>query len=422
MRLKATTLVILWLCAWAVPAWAQPEKRPPMLMPQGTLAITCQLNNAPYPRGTIYVDGQKVGSCPGLTERFFVGPHSIRVGVALGNNRYLIYENERVEVRKDGTQNITAALSPTTAEKSPALAFALGIRKLAAIPATDDFDAAAFSPDSSIIAINAETNSVLLYDGNSGRALRRLGEKGEYWVSFVTSLSFSADGRLLASDGSLEDTIINIWDVKSGRLLQTIHGAGEVSALALSPDGKLVAAGVELNSIKLWRVADGKLLWSINPQGDSNHSISTLLFSPDGQMLIASRGGIDESYVYETLTAKHRRTLQGRWATMAADGRVVTYLFKDGFTTRNTWRSLMGELMESKRVKYGASELRSELIMVYGSDVWNTRSEQMMLKLPGYYVLALSADGRRALINGGENSEGGYFLWSLPAIPDNAPN
>lgn len=420
MRLKLATLVVLWLCAWAVPAWAQPGKRPPMLPPQGTLTISCQLDNAPYTQGTIYVDGQKVGSCPGLTERFFAGTHSIRVGVALGGNRYLIYENERVEVRKDSTQSITATLAPTTAEKSPALAFALGIRKLGGVPASDDFDAAAFSPDSSIIAVNGETNSVLLYDSTSGKALRRLGERGEYWVSFVTALSFSRDGSRLASDGNLVDKFtgeINIWDVKSGRLLRAVRDAGKVSALALSPDGTLVAAAVEPNAIKLWRVADGKLLWTINPQGDSNHSVQQLLFSPDGQMLLAGRGGIDETYAYDAQTARHMRTLPGRWATLYRDGRVVTHVLKDGFTLRNTWHTLLGELTESKRVKYQVSELMSELITIYGSDVWDVRREQMMVKLPGYYVLAVSADGRRALVNGGEHGEGGYFLWSLPALP-----
>jgi hypothetical protein len=51
------------------------------------------------------------------------------------------------------------------------------------------------SPDATVLAVGAETNSVRLYKVADGRPQRRLGAPGEYWVSFVTALSFSAGGR-----------------------------------------------------------------------------------------------------------------------------------------------------------------------------------------------------------------------------------
>lgn len=422
MRLKHTTLVVLWICAWALPVEGQRADRLP---PTGTLSVRCRLGNAPHPRGTIYVDGQEMGRCPGTTFRIVVGTHSVRVGEALGNNRYLVYENEQVEVRRDSTQSITATLVHSTGEQSPALAFALGVKRLSSIPPPDDFDVAAFSPDATILAVNAETNSVQLHDVASGRALGRLGEKGEYWVSFVSALSFSADGSLLASNGWLTDKYvgeINIWDVKRGLLRRTIHGVPKVSALALSPDGKLLAAGVAPNTIKLWSVADGKLLWSISPPGDDDYEVGPLFFSPDGRMLISGRDGVDETYVYDALTAEHRRTLPGRWATLAKDGRVSTYLFEEGGAVRKAWRSLEGGLIESKKVEYRPTNLMSELIVAVSAELWNARSEQLMVRLPGNYVIALSTDGRRLLMHGDESGGGGFAIWSLPAVPDSAPN
>ena len=417
LRLKHTTLVVLWICAWALPVEGQRADRLP---PTGTLSVRCRLGNAPHPRGTIYVNGQERGRCPGAVIRVVVGTHSVRVGEALGNNRYLVYENEQVQVRRDSTQSITASLARSTGEASPALAFALGVKRLSSIPFTDDFEVAAFSPDATTLAINGETNSVLLYDAASGRPLGRLGEKGEYWVSFVSALSFSADGGLLASNGWLTDKYvgeINIWDVKRGLLRRTIHGVQKVSALALSPDGRLLAAGVGPNTIKLWSVADGKLLRDIRPPGGDDGEVRPLFFSTDGRALISGQAGGDEIYVHDALTAEHRRTLPGRFATLADGGRLSTYLFAEGVAVRRTWRSPGGGLIESKKVRYRATDRMSESIVVDSSELWDARTGQLMVRLPGNYAVALSADGRRLLMHGDE-SGGGFAIWSLPAIPD----
>jgi WD40 repeat protein len=52
----------------------------------------------------------------------------------------------------------------------------------------------------------------------------------------VNSVSFSPDGRLLASGGG-DDTII-LWDVKSGEILKRLKGhSGHVTSVSFSPDG-----------------------------------------------------------------------------------------------------------------------------------------------------------------------------------------
>ncbi|HEV2762656.1 MAG TPA: hypothetical protein VGV38_06645 [Pyrinomonadaceae bacterium] len=421
MRLKQTIPVVLWICASTLHVEGQRVDRLP---PTGTLVVRCRLGNAPHPRGTIYVDGQIRGRCPDATFRVVVGTHSVRVGEALGNNSYLVYENEQVEVRRNSTQSITASLARSTGEASVALAFALGVKRLSGIPFTDGSRIAAFSPDAAIVAINGSTNSVLLYDVASGRALGRLGEKGEYWVSFVSALSFSADGRLLASNGWLTDKYvgeINIWDVKRERLRRTIHSVQKVSALALSPDGRLLAAGVGPNTIKLWSVADGKLLRNIHPPGGGAGEVSPLFFSPDGRVLISGHAGGEKIYVHDAVTAEHRRTLPGRFATLAADGRLRTYLFAEDVAVRRTWRSPKGGLIESKKVRYRATDQMSGLIVADSSELWNARTEQLMVRLPGNYVVALSADGRRLLMHGDESGHG-FAVWSLPAIPGHASN
>ena len=91
----------------------------------------------------------------------------------------------------------------------------------------------------------------LLPDGSLVRTLRG-------HTLAVVSVSFSSDGRLLAS-GS-EDNTIKLWRVADGLEVGTLTGHSySVYSVSFSPDGRLLASGGLDDTIKLWRVADGAL-------------------------------------------------------------------------------------------------------------------------------------------------------------------
>jgi WD40 repeat protein len=68
-------------------------------------------------------------------------------------------------------------------------------------------------------------------------------------------VAFSPDGQLLAP--GFDDDTIKLWDVANGRLVRTLEGHTDVVlSVAFSPDGKILASGSADGTIKLWDISD----------------------------------------------------------------------------------------------------------------------------------------------------------------------
>jgi WD40 repeat protein len=77
-------------------------------------------------------------------------------------------------------------------------------------------------------------------------------------TSYVTSVAFSPDGKLLASGSDWPDNTIKLWEVATGQEVRTLkgHSCWKVLSVAFSPDGNLLASGSADGTIKLWDISD----------------------------------------------------------------------------------------------------------------------------------------------------------------------
>src|SRR5689334_21882817 len=106
-----------------------------------------------------------------------------------------------------------------------------------------------------------------------------------------TSLSFSQD--MLRRTYSLLTLWFCVANISAQSFLpdviwsKGVH-AGQVQAIALSPDETTAASASSSGSIKLWRFNDASLLKTLT--GHSNY-VNAISFSPDGQYLLS--GGSD---------------------------------------------------------------------------------------------------------------------------------
>ena len=93
----------------------------------------------------------------------------------------------------------------------------------------------AYSPDGARLAV-ASSIGIWLYDTQTYQEIALL--TGH--TSWVGSVSFSPDGRTLAS-GSWDNTI-RLWDVETGDHIRTLTGHTDpVYSVAFSPDGSTIA-------------------------------------------------------------------------------------------------------------------------------------------------------------------------------------
>jgi len=261
--------------------------------------------------------------------------------------------------------------------------------------------------------------------------------------AMINDVTFTPDGRYLVSAG--DDKVIRVWDLETGQTVRTLRGQigagdeGKIFAMALSPDGRWLAAGGFMgdnteyqDAIRLYNFASGQLVALL--KGHSNVVLS-LAFSPDSRFLVS--GSFDKNAILwelasnaldsRALAPKHR--LSGH----------TDYIFAVAFTpdsqrvvtgsldhTLRLWQVSDGKLLatltgHTDKV-YAVAISPQEDIIASGSDdytirLWDGETGRFIKTLAnqGTQVgsLSFSPDGRY-LVSGVSSAPTHCHVWSIP--------
>ncbi len=136
-----------------------------------------------------------------------------------------------------------------------------------------------FSPDGTRLAVGTSIG-IWLYDIPNGQETSLF--TGQY--EEISALAFSTDGKLLAS-GSLTNHVIQLWDLNSGNKLPilTLHDRfAEVSALEFSPGNNRLFSLSKFGFITEWDINAGKEISAKN----FSDTRSVVAFAPDGKTFV----------------------------------------------------------------------------------------------------------------------------------------
>jgi WD40 repeat protein len=170
-------------------------------------------------------------------------------------------------------------------------------------------DAIAISPDGQTVLIGSQNNeglnvmgrTLILWDLETGEQLVSFEQKGS-----VFAVDISPDGRTALSGG--EDNKMVLWDLDSGQALREFEGhEGYVWDVAFSPDGKNALSASWDNTLILWDLESGEIIHHLLGH---QHNVRKVAFHPDGRTAVS--GSTDSTLIlWDLQTGEAIRSYRG---------------------------------------------------------------------------------------------------------------
>jgi WD40 repeat protein len=279
------------------------------------------------------------------------------------------------------------------------------VTKSPAAESTDDFQfqRTVFSPDGRLMFMNDRySKQIEIWDVPSRSLKQTFSAVGE-----CISLAVSPDGRWLAA-GRWDGTA-SLWALPDMALPVTTQAhTGILLALAFSPDSRLLATGGNDQLIKFWRVPDSRdapeLVLQDTLKGHRD-TVWSLAFSGDGQLLVSASKD-ETARLWPVVDEKRKPVVfdvspaEGRleWGFLSARHGLVWTGGPNGHLTG--WDFRTGQAIRSTRVPMDPNNIWNRWIDVWGGRwfynhqgqgvaAWDPLTERSERLLPGVESLGL---------------------------------
>jgi hypothetical protein len=147
---------------------------------------------------------------------------------------------------------------------------------------TNSVGALAFSSDGKWLAVRRERGAVALWDTGARKPIVELPGRGS-----LKALALSPQGNVLAYGdvGSNGNPVVSLWNITTRQASQLPH-PGVPARLGFSPDGTLLASWASDGTVRLWQVESRQIITNAQfpkPESDRRGGI---LFSPQNRWLV----------------------------------------------------------------------------------------------------------------------------------------
>ena len=210
-----------------------------------------------------------------------------------------------------------------------------------------------YSPDGTFITYAFESDIVLrnVEDGSEIYTIQNAYYNTDGHGDMVNSIAISSDGNTMAS-GS-DDNTVKLWNVQDGSILYTLEGhTGGIHSVDISSDGKIIASGSDDRTVKLWNGEDGSILYTLEGHTDK---VTGAAISPDHGM-VASGSADNTIKLWNIPDGTLVHTFEGHTAEVnsvafSPDGQMLVSSSVDN--TIKIWNTQDFSLVKSMKVHSG---------------------------------------------------------------------
>ena len=264
-------------------------------------------------------------------------------------------------------------------------------------------------------------------DAATGKELRTFKRN----ANSVGAIAFTADGKRLANASQSvritdKNSFIRLWGADAGSEMRSFDAGDSAYAVALSPDGKILAQPGKDSSVILRDAASGQQIRQISFRSEFDYDyVRILTFSPDGKILAGSSKNTVR--LWDTATGSELKTLPAYedfvgQLVFSPDGK--TLAASKSLEKIKLWNVAAGrELPTFKNyegiVKAIAFSPDGKFIAAQNPEeltVLNIRTGVKIRSIPTgtegqYESLAFSPDGK--ILAGGDTYDGHIILWDF---------